>query len=461
MSENTLETYVSPLMSRLKEAESLTLETLRKYVPLVQAGNNAVVRLREETQLPRDTSRQLHRTVHEGERAKERLVLIALPLVKTLAYREFRRRQAWSSRVPFEEVVQEGIAGLLKGINAYNVDGGHKSPTNYIGQWVMTEIRRNVEDLEHDFSVPYETIERHRKIRAIRSRLSSELSREPTDAEIIEAAADSAGQYGDTKLGRVDKTSRVKDKDAPDRRRVITLKHLDEERDYARRTGAVKSTSLDTSEDGDASGSAEVATASVITSDHLSTDVDSFDSYEARKGLNRLLESAFVSMHMGTIQQDIIRRKFGLPPFGEEQTLKDICQDTKIPRHKVNKILIAFSQEMAHKGGPFHSLVAQTPIEDLDSMGMGWIINLLGPWNGAASGYSAPAELTNNLHTGTVRRQPRLVRAPPSQTGRTFIARYECLYEKYIFSRSYPDAATAPQECACPICGKPSVRVSD
>src|SRR6185503_15245544 len=115
------------------------------------------------------------------------------------------------------------------GLNAYNPDGGQKSPTNYIGQWILTEMRRNVERLDNDFGVSFDAAERFRKIRAVRNRLRKELGREPLDQEIIVASSDAPGTHSDTKFGPVGR--------ALTPGKALTGKQLDEEREMRFRVG--------------------------------------------------------------------------------------------------------------------------------------------------------------------------------------------------------------------------------
>jgi RNA polymerase sigma factor (sigma-70 family) len=449
------EEYVSPLTAKLRNSEPLDLATLARYVPKVQSGRDAEELLKNSDTLTQNEYRSALQQRNAGEDAKERLILIGLPFVKNLAYKEFRRRSAWNSRVPLEEIVQEGIAGFLKGIYAYNVKGTHTSPTNYLGQWVSTEMRRQIEALEHDFAVPYETIERHRKIRAIRSRLAGELGREPTDEEIVEGAANSAGMYGDSKMGRVDKT-RSKDA-ASDRRRVISLHHIQEEKEASIRTGVVRSSTADTDEDNHDTTAKD--TGEVIGTEE-STD-NEVESESMRSGLGLLLSQALDALGAGSSQRDIIARKYGLAPYAEEQSLRDICTETKIPRHKVNKVLQAFTASMSTPGSPFHSLISRMDIDEIEALELMWLQRLLGPWTGA-KGYTPSVELTMSLRKPAATLRPRRntsTRTLDNVAG--VIARFECPYHVNVFAATYTSEDDVPLEKACPQCGRRSPRVLD
>lgn len=182
----------SPITSRTN-AQPLSLELLREHVPTVRAGQEAIRLLGDGTERSRVETNNLLGEKRKGSRAQEILIISALPLIKNISSKEFQRRKAWSSRISYDDVLQEAIAGFIRGLLSYDETANHSSPTNYLGMWITTSIRRKVEAMEHDFAIPYEVVERARRIRAVRGRLSNELSRPPTDEEVLEALNDPEG----------------------------------------------------------------------------------------------------------------------------------------------------------------------------------------------------------------------------------------------------------------------------
>lgn len=446
MASRSDETYVSPLMSRLKEQEVLSLDTLAKYVPLAQAGFAARAELENTTD--RQKRNELMRVIAQGEAAKEKLVLIAMPLIKTLAHKEYRRRRAWNSRVPLDDIISEGLSGLLRGIRAYNVAGSHTSPTNYLGQWILTDMRRNIEDMEHDFSIPYEAMERQRKIRAIRSRLSAALGREPTDEEIIEAATDTS--YGDSMMGRANKVETPASK-----RRSLTQKHLDEERDMYTRTGAMHSTHVLSG--GDEVTFTEDSLVRSVTDEgeEFFGDISIVEERAARAGLSRLIEDAFNLLSVGEGQRDIIRRRFGLTPYPSEQTIKEITLHTGVPKHKINRVLTSFSAEMSTPNGRFHELVWRYGPDEVQSMGMGWLLPVLGEFN-------PPAKVNANKDLVAVLLPSKTTTSAPRRVSHSHgvIAYFVCPYHDMEFSSAYETEEDVPLTRSCPHCSRQSPRVS-
>jgi RNA polymerase sigma factor (sigma-70 family) len=450
MPVNSRETYVSPLMNRIKESEVLSLDTLAKYVPIVQAGFAAEEKLRESSKLSIQERRELIRSVARGETAKEKLVLISMPLIKSLAHKEYRRRQSWKSRVSLEDIVSEGLSGLMRGIKAYNVQGKQSSPTNYLGQWIVTDMRRNIESMEHDFSIPYEAMERQRKIRAVRSRLSAELGREPTDQEMLTATNDSS--FTDASMmGRVKKEETS---EASSRRRMITQKHLDEERDMFARTGAMHSSHVLI--DGDEYSVTEAANAKSLTDEKETSfgNVSEVEDSFVQEGLKRLIEDSFSMMRISETQREIIRRRFSLSPYHDqpERTIREITQYTGVPKHKVNRVLAAYSAEMTKPNGQFHELVWRIGTDDVESIGMSWLLHSLGE-------FVPPALPTTNTDLINTLAPPRPSNVESTFTtgwtqGSGFNAPFNCPHCGLEFFRMYINEEEVPSTQPCPSCKK-------
>lgn len=440
MAKKQEEAYVSPLMSRIATEESLTLDNLARYVPMVQKAT----KLQKDPDSAKGLSqRELFTIVREGEKAKEKLIIMALPLIKKIAYKEHSRRKAWNSRVSLEDMVQEGVGGFLRGIQAYNVDAGHSSATNYLGQWIISDMRRNIENLEHDFTIPQETIERYRKIRAIRSRLTNTLGRTPTDAEILESAASAESQV-ENKMGRVKK-------DPNAQRKPLTQKHLDEERSYFSSTGQLSSLVASTDENGT---EFELEAAPLLEASNMETTA-SVEDRDSATNLRNFLSKTLKEMNLGSMQADIIARKYGLPPYKEEQTAKDISDETKITKYKVGHVLSTFATEMTRKGGLFHYYISITPYMELEAMNMQWIVPLVGDWPRGAR----PLEPSDVL-TSVLRPVPK--RKSFGKSGgfaKGYIAEFFCERHQFSFTDKYFSEMSAPETHACPKCGDPAERV--
>lgn len=437
-------TTVSPLLSRIKSqsGSALTLENLSIHIPLMKRGRDAKQELESSLSLTIEAKRGLIREITRGEDSKETLVLMALPLVKTIAHREYSRRQSWNTRVSFDDIIQEGIGGFLRGIESYNIEGNQSSATNYLGQWILSDIRRHVESLEHDFSIPHETIERHRKIRAIRSFLFNKLGRNATDEEVLEHANNGDWQPA-SKMGKV-----IKDPNATARQ--LTQKNLDEEREYASTTGALESiiaTGGDNNDD-----EYYERNSNPINGELIPNSTEEIENNSASAALTDLFENVFKQMGLGKMQEDIIRQKFGMAPYSEEQSLQDITKKTRLTKYKINQVIAAFTQEMSSPGSAFHKVIMTVPLEELESMGLGWIPRLVGRKNGNDVSTGTPTILTINMRAMSVKAKTHFG-TPNRQIGGRFTANFYCTRDDMTFSDSYIMERSIPDHHPCARCG--------
>ena len=392
-------------MSKIGKDKQLTLEVLKRNVPLLHAGEAAQEKLQNDPPTDITEAQALQRTVIAGEQAKERLITSSLSFVTMLAKKEMSRRSQWGSSVPLDDIIQEGFAGLLKGLRAYDPTADHKSPTNYLGQWVSTQMRRGLENMDHSFSVPQEAIERHRKIRAIRSRLETEMGRRPTDQEIVDAARDSKGQYGDTKMGRLNKTQ---NSTAP-RTRDITLAHVEEERKFSSRTGALLPTEKQSSGEYEMLDIIDISSSASLSRESGDRSAEDVDEQSGKHSLTTLLETTITRINMPEQQQTIIRMKYGLPPYDTEHTVKSIVSGTKIPKHRIKQVIDAFSEELTTKQSVFH-YEATKIADDLHAIGIGWVGTALGVYD-----ETKPMKRVNSiLNTPLKPTEPRRTPSMPS-----------------------------------------------
>lgn len=434
------EQYRSPIMGKIQGSGRLTLELLRIEVPRFQAGRKAHLLLKDEPDHPdRET---LLATEKDGEQAKERLVRAAIPLIKMLAQKEHWRRQNWRSRVTFEDLMQEGVSGYLRGLMAYNPDGGQRSPTNYLGQWILTEMKRNTESIDNDFGVAFDAAERFRRIRALRSRLSGDLGREPTDEEIIAASIDPAYATGH-KMGRLNKPVNPS--------RQLTQAQLDEERLMRTRVGYTSR--LVSGGDDDQPG--PMLDRARPMDGGLRHDLaESVADRSARAAVSSVLDTTLVRMALPPVQRDIIARRYGLPPHSKEESARDISKALKVHREKVSRVLEAFSIEMSRPGGAFHYVCSQLPTDELIDIGLGWVPDALGSFTDAPT--RSNAEETSEILYTALRRQAASEHpvATPGNTSKPGVvhAQFQCGSESTFFVSTYPAPTAVPKARSCPAC---------
>lgn len=400
----------SPLMQQINAQDPLTLKNLAYYIPRMREGRVAKAELDMDTEGTSTQDRQvLWNSYQEGEKSKEILVLKALPLINTIARNEYNRRASWNSRISLEEMIQEGIGGFLRGLDAYNIDGKQVSPTNYLGQWISSDIRRHVETLDHDFTIPHETAERHRKIRAIRSALTNELGRSPHDEEIIERA-NSDEHKPKTKMGKLDKSSY--------KGRLLTQKHVNEERAYASSTGNVSSLTVE-----DETSQSEYEKPATPLEENEQANSLNIEERSAKEALTRFLEDVFQRMKLGETQEKVIRQKFGLHPYFAEVPAIGIANNVHLSKYRVNQIITAFVTEMSSKGSVFHQAVSLLSFDELDSVGMSWVINSLGEYP------KGSPQAVNSVLTQTIKATPKTARKNFGEQNRVMTYNYRAFYQ--------------------------------
>lgn len=380
----------SPITSRTN-ATPLSLALLKEHVPAVKAGQEAIRLLDDESyEKTNEILNDLRKQKRDGSKAQEVLIISALPLIKTIASKEFQRRKAWSSRISYDDILQEAIAGFIRGLFSYDETVEHNSPTNYLGMWITTSIRRKVEAMEHDFEIPYEVVERARRIRAVTGRLANEFSRQPNDEEILEAL-NSPASYGTKNkwtLGTPETTGKIK--------KQFTQEHLDEARALSSRSYGLASYETPTT---DTEESYEKAS-SPLTAENTDTS-ENFEEADLSRSRLEFFNKAFIHMKIGSKQQDIILRFFGMGEYSQPQSQKEIIQNTSLPPRFVKAVITTFSSYMPKKGGIFHSLITTTDADLIEDLELSWLYSALGEWPKDLKTPYAPPSILSQTHTKT------------------------------------------------------------
>lgn len=391
----------SPISNRTN-AQPLSLELLREHVPVVKKGQEAIQLLKDESvERTRIETNKLLQQKRSGSRSQEVLILSALPLIKNIASREFQRRKAWSSRVSYDDLLQEAIAGFIRGLLSYDETANHNSPTNYLGQWITTSIRRKIEALEHDFAIPYEVVERARRIRAVFSRLNSETGRNPTDEELLEAlnevdgSAKNGYRWGGNKRPESGGNSEAAEVEVPietipaptpsPRSLKFTQAHLDEARALNSRSYSLMPHDAPSIE---ADESYERASTPLTLEETDGTE--RFESNDLASSRNKFFEDAFIAMKIGSRQKDIILRFFGMNPYDTPQTQKEIVVETALPPRFVKSVITSFQIYMPLKGGVFHKLITEIELDEIEALELAWLLPLLGDWDSKTKKPIAP-----------------------------------------------------------------------
>ncbi|MBV9818763.1 MAG: sigma-70 family RNA polymerase sigma factor [Solirubrobacterales bacterium] len=125
---------------------------------------------------------ELAKRIERGDlEAKERMINSNLRLVVSQA----RRYQGHG--LPMEDLVQEGMLGLIRAVEKFDWRRGFKFST-YGTLWIRQALQRGLQNHGRTIRLPVHVAQRQTKVRKVESDLSTKLGREPTDEEIAAEA---------------------------------------------------------------------------------------------------------------------------------------------------------------------------------------------------------------------------------------------------------------------------------
>jgi RNA polymerase primary sigma factor len=125
---------------------------------------------------------ELAKRIERGDlEAKTRMINANLRLVVAQA----RRYQGHG--LPLEDLVQEGMLGLIRAVEKFDWRKGFKFST-YGTLWIRQAIQRGLQNSGRTIRVPVHVAQRQVKVRKVESELALKLGREPTDEEVAAVA---------------------------------------------------------------------------------------------------------------------------------------------------------------------------------------------------------------------------------------------------------------------------------
>lgn len=169
---------LTALMSDPRTAQLLTAEeevVLGRAMDLARRARLAV----ENSEIT--LTSEVEDILQRGESARERMILSNLRLVVDIA---FRYRQLAS--LPMEDLVHEGIFGLMKAVTKFDHTKGFKFST-YATWWIRQTITRAIADKGELIRLPVHVVERIHRLRRAQRVLNRVLGgRAPTLRELSE-----------------------------------------------------------------------------------------------------------------------------------------------------------------------------------------------------------------------------------------------------------------------------------
>ena len=137
-------------------------------------------RVRGGRLLDADEEKDLSRRAHRGDlRARQRIIECNLRLVISIA-KKYRGRG-----VAFEDLIQEGNAGLIRAVEKFDPEMGNRFST-YATWWIRQAVTRAVADHARTVRLPAHVVDAIYRLRRAENALSLELGREATEEEVVE-----------------------------------------------------------------------------------------------------------------------------------------------------------------------------------------------------------------------------------------------------------------------------------
>ena len=174
------------LQSRYRRMKDRYVEGMPKRRARDEAGEAVRCRLRmeqveEELCLSAEDLLKLARELAAGERessrARSQMIQANLRLVVSIAKKYVNRG------LHFLDLIQEGNIGLMKAVEKFEWQRGHKFST-YATWWIRQSITRSIADQARTIRIPVHLVETLNRLSRVKARLEQVLGREPTDAEL-------------------------------------------------------------------------------------------------------------------------------------------------------------------------------------------------------------------------------------------------------------------------------------
>ena len=235
-----------------------------------------------------------------GGTAREHLTAANLRLVVANAKKFINRGMG------LLDLVQEGNAGLMRGVDKFEWERGFKFST-YATWWIRQAIQRGLADQSRTIRIPVHMVETMNRVTRVARELNVELGREPTNAEISAILSD-------------------------DPKTAITPERVEEVRAYGRNTISLEQPVGEEN---------ETELGDLLEDQDAVSPLDAVSDQLLREQVERVLES------LDGREQRVIRLRFGLDD-GRPRTLEEVGHEFGLTRERIRQIESLALRKLRH-----------------------------------------------------------------------------------------------------------------
>ncbi|XP_038992626.1 RNA polymerase sigma factor sigB-like isoform X2 [Hibiscus syriacus] len=123
----------------------------------------------------------LRRRLNSGILCKDRMIKSNIRLVMSIA------KNYQGTGMNFQDLVQEGCRGLIRGTEKFDPSRGFKFST-YAHWWIKQAVRKFLSEQSRTIRLPFHMVEATYRVKEARKQLYSENGRQPNNKEVAEAA---------------------------------------------------------------------------------------------------------------------------------------------------------------------------------------------------------------------------------------------------------------------------------